>query len=299
MLTTVFVEKDLVIRHGKGNVYCVAVCISVSPCSFSLYVYPCAYAVNKSGDTTIKLPMVKVNSSFSPCPYAESQPHQLLAVIECSNQDSSTVTFPNKLNITYTVYKEEMFYLRTVLLPSTDVDIVLQQDSSNPRWFYVLLEHVNFVTPESHQTVAPTYHTYVQCTANGSMATHRQPIVFCIKHSKLTTALTLSGNFTYNPATPYFLNIPGRFDVFANPAIGNRQVLLFKIRVGVFYVNVTSYWVYSVAGVGYVHGDSVLVRPSNLDSQVYSLSGKTPFAMGNALDFGELFMGMTNVSASS
>ena len=220
-------------------------------------------------------PSMQLNS-FSTCPYAESQPGQLLAVFECSDPDDTTeISF----NISVmSLYEVETFYFRTVLLPSTDVDIVLQQDSRNPRWFYVLLEHVNFVTPDSTQVRAPTYHAYVQCTKAISTATHQQPIEFCIKHSQLTSLLTQSGNFNYNPATLFFSNIPRQLTAFVNP-FHNDEQLLFKVRVGVFYVNVTSFQ--------FVREENTHIQPYELRCQVYSLAGNSPFAMEYSDKFGE------------
>ena len=232
------------------------------------------YTVSKSQVTSLRpqTPFMKVNSSSS-CPYAESQSGQLLAVIECSDPDEPTGASVNASIMS--VFKEEGLDTRTILVPSTEADIVLQRDHNSPSHFYLLLEHVNFVLPESNQEVAPTYEAYVQCTNGVSMATHQQPITFCIKHSRLTTRLTPSLTFPYKPATLYFTNIPREFHVFPNPTAVNQQ-LLFNVRVGVWNVNVLSYTVHTNDVVLSLTEADFLLMVTDTECHTYSVAGESP-----------------------
>ena len=143
------------------------------------------------------------------------------------------------------IFKNERLQIgtRTILVPSSDADIVLQRDQNNPSYFYLLLEHVNFVPPETTQEVAPTYEAYVQCTNGVSTVTWPYPVTFCIKHSMLQlTTLTEFDQHPYNPATLYFTNIPREFHIFNSPRpAATHGHLLFNVRVGVWNANVPSY----------------------------------------------------------
>ena len=180
-----------------------------------------------------------------------------------------------------TVYKEEILGTRTILLPSTEADIVLQRDLNSPSHFYLVLEHVNFVLPDNNQEVAPTYEAYIQCSNGVSMTTHQQPVTFCIKHSRLTLQLTENG-FAYKPATLYFTNIPRMFHVFPNPTAAQDQ-LLFNIRVGVWYAHVLSYTLSGSATAGNfgysVEPNETLLRVLDIVCQAYSVSGESPFVV--------------------
>ena len=212
-------------------------------------------------------------SSSSSCPYAESQSGQLLASIMCSEQDDHTGA---SLNVSIMrVFKKDVlaFGTRTVLVPSMEADIVLQRDHNSPRHFYLLLEHVNLVLPESNQEVAPTYEAYVQCTNGVSMVTHLEPVTFCIKHSRLTTRIRVPTD--NKPATPYFTNIPREFHVFPNPTAIHGQ-LLFNVRVGVWNAYVPSYSISSVIGVLVSNEEEFLLRIWETECQAYSESVKSP-----------------------
>ena len=234
------------------------------------------HAVNKTHNTNIRhqapsATVLDFDLSSSSCPYAESQPGQLLAVINCSDPgDPMGATLNASILI---VLKEEVmqFGKRTILVPSSDSDIVVQRDHNIPSHFYLLLEHVNFVPPETTQEVAPTYEAYVQCTNGVSMAT--QPVTFCIKHSKLVTGLTESITFTYTPATLYFTNIPREFHIFTNPLATHRQHF-FNVRVGVWNTNVGSF-VYSNPRLGLYLVDIAEYFLNGLDTefQIHSVSG--------------------------
>ena len=215
------------------------------------------------------------NLSSSSCPYAESQPGQLLALIKCSDPDDLTGESLNAS--TTTVFKEEVIQIgtRTMLVPSTEADIVLQRDHNSPSHFYLLLEHVNFVLPESYQEVAPTYEAYVQCSNGVSTATHAQPVTFCIKHSKLTIRLTESAAFPYTPATLYFTNIPREFHVFTKPTAGQLQHL-FNVRVGVWNAIVHSYSISTKNGLFFFSEADFLLHVLDAECQTYSASGEFP-----------------------
>ena len=182
-----------------------------------------------------------------------------------------------------TVYKEGTLGTRTILLPSTEAVIALQRDHNSPSHFYLVLEHVNFVVPDSDQQVAPTYEAYVQCSNGVSMATHQQPATFCIKHSRLILKLTKDG-FPYKPATLYFTNIPREFHVFPTPTYtAPRGQLLFNVRVGVWYAKVISYsYSGSVSGGHisvYVDPNTTLIRLHDVECQAYSVSGESSFVV--------------------
>ena len=213
------------------------------------------------------------NLSSSSCPYAESQPGQLLALIKCSDPDDPTGESLNAS--TTTVFKEEVIQIgtRTMLVPSTEADIVLQRDHNSPSHFYLLLEHVNFVLPESYQEVAPTYEAYVQCSNGVSTATLAQPVTFCIKHSRLTARFTGYSSLTYTPATLYFTNIPRKFHVLANPTAGQ---LLFNVRVGVWNAIVPSYTFSTNDQVFLFFEEEYILRVWDAKCQTYSASGESP-----------------------
>ena len=221
------------------------------------------------------------NLSSSSCPYAESQPGQLLALIKCSDPDDLTGESLNAS--TTTVFKEEVIQIgtRTMLVPSTEADIVLQRDHNSPSHFYLLLEHVNFVLPESYQEVAPTYEAYVQCSNGVSMA--MQPVTFCIKHSRLTARFTGYRSLTYTPATLYFTNIPREFHVLANPTAGQ---LLFNVRVGVWNAVVPSY-IFSISGQLFLFAEEdYILRVWDAKCQTYSASGESPIEIAATNNIG-------------
>ena len=156
-----------------------------------------------------------------------------------------------------------------MLVPSTEADIVLQRDHNSPSHFYLLLEHVDFVLPESYQEVAPTYEAYVQCS-NG-VSTAMQPVTFCIKHSKLAALVTGYRSLTYTPATLYFTNIPREFHVLANPTAGQ---LLFNVRVGVWNAGVLSY--ISISRMYLFDKEDYTLHVWDAECQTYSASGESP-----------------------
>ena len=175
-----------------------------------------------------------------------------------------------------TVYKEGTLGTRTILLSSTEAVIALQRDHNSPSHFYLVLEHVNFVVPDSDQQVAPTYEAYVQCSNGVSIATHQQPATFCIKHSRLTLQYTYRG-FPYEPATPYFTNIPREFHVFPTPTYTAPQgQILFNVRVGVWYANVTSYQYQSSGLILFRDPECFTLRLEDIECQVYVVSGISP-----------------------
>lgn len=237
------------------------------------------HAVNKTQDTNLRhqapsATVLDFDLSSSSCPYAESQPGQLLAVLNCSDPGDPTGATLNASILI--VLKEEVmqFGRRTILVPSSDADLVVQRDHNSPSHFYLLLEHVNFVPPETTQEVAPTYEAYVQCTNDVSMAT--QPVTFCIKHSKLVTSLTESFTFPYTPATLYFTNIPREFRIFTNPPATHRQHL-FNIRVGVWNTNVRSFSYSSpLRAPQRVYEANYFLNTRDTDFQVHSVSGEPP-----------------------
>ena len=172
------------------------------------------------------------------------------------------------------VFKEEGLDTRTILVPSTEADIVLQRDHNSPSHFYLLLEHVNFVLPESNQEVAPTYKAYVQCTNGVSNKT--QPVTFCIKHNKLIINLTVD-SFRYKPATLYFTNIPREFHVFPN----SRQPL-FNVRVGVFNARTIRSSANSTCVASRLMcRKAYRLRLRDIECQIYSVSGDHPFVVVN------------------
>ena len=236
------------------------------------------HAVNKTQDTNLRYQapsatVLDIDLSSSSCPYAESQPGQLLAVIKCSDPGDPTGASLNASILI--VLKEEViqFGRRTILVPSSDADIVVQRDHNSPSHFYLLLEHVNFVTPETTQEVAPTYEAYVQCTNGASMAT--PPVTFCIKHSKLGTRLTESISFSYTPATLYFTNIPREFHIFTNPPATHRQHF-FNVRVGVWNAKVPSYSISTKDGVYSFSEADYILKVWDTEFQVHSVSGESP-----------------------
>lgn len=237
------------------------------------------HAVNKTQDTNLghQAPSATVldfNLSSSSCPYAESQPGQLLAVINCSDSSDSTGASLNASILI--VLKEEViqFGTRTILVPSSDVDTVLQRDHNSPSYFYLLLEHVNFVPPETTQEVAPTYEAYVQCTTAAGVSMTTQPVTFCIKHSKLATGLTESTSW-YTPTTLYFTNIPREIHVFTNLPDTHRQHL-FNIRVGLWNANVRSFSISTRTGTKRFNEADFILNFQDTEFQVYSVSGETP-----------------------
>ena len=253
-----------------------------------IHLHTCMYAANKSQVTDLKPQtpfMIVWNfgdfSSSSSCPYAESQPGQLLAGIECFHQDNHT---GESLNVSIMrVFKKDVlaFGTRTVLVPSREADIVLQRDHNSPRLFYLLLEHVSLVLPESNQEVAPTYEAYVQCTNGVSMATHLEPVTFCIKHSRLTTRLREPvDSILYKPATPYFTNVPREFHVFPNPNAIHGQ-LLFNVRVGVWNAYVPSYSIAVPGGRAFLGKERFLLRIWDTECQAYYLAVKSPVVVAN------------------
>ena len=242
------------------------------------HVHAPLHAVNKTQDTNLRhqapsATVLDFDLSSSSCPYAESQPGQLLAVINCSDSGDPMGASLNASILI--VLKEEVmqFGTRTILVPSSDADIVVQRDHNSPSHFYLLLEHVNFVPPETTQEVAPTYEAYVQCTNDVSMVT--QPVTFCIKHSKLVAGLTECSTFPYTPATPYFTNIPREFHIFTNPPATHRQHF-FNVRVGVWNAKVRSFSITTRNGVCVFAEASYILNVWDTEAQVYSVSGEPP-----------------------
>ena len=245
------------------------VCIH-SHISSYMHTYVRIYTVNKSqvANPRPQTPTALVYLSSS-CPYAESQPGQLLAVFECSNSVDPTGVSPNASILAIFKYERLQIGTRTILVPSSDADILLQRDQNSPSYFYLLLEHVNFVLPENSQDL-PTYEAYVQCTNGVSTATRPYPVTFCIKHSMLQlTTLTEFNELPYSPATLYFTNIPREFHIFTSPRpAATHGHLLFNVRVGAWNANVPSYRIPTENRVVMLDRESHLLRFSDVKCQI-------------------------------
>ena len=226
-------------------------------------------------------PTLEVNHTFS-CPYAESQPGQLLAIIKCFDKDNPTETAPTVSPLM--VCRQVQYIGRNVFWPTTDVNVSLQRDHGNDTLTYLTLEHVNNFYPldETQQNSAPTYRVYVQCINNISMVVYSKPVTFCIKHDRITTEYNANAQrFTYETATPYFTNIPREMHLSTDPQT-QCNTSLFNPAINVFYTAVKSY-------THVVEGDYMPVRgvcqhetvltahETDLDLQVYSPSESTPF----------------------
>lgn len=158
--------------------------------SLSHLIY-CSTVVNESSLHHLSPPTLEVNYTFS-CPYAESQPGQLLATIKCFDKDNPTGTAPTVSPLL--ICRQVQYISRTVFWPTTDVNVSLQRDHGNDSLTYLTLEHVNNFYPldETQQNSAPTYCVYVQCSNNISIAIHSTPVTFCIKHDNIITEYNVS-----------------------------------------------------------------------------------------------------------
>ena len=237
--------------------------------------------MNESSLHHLNPPALEVNYTFS-CPYAESQPGQLLAIIKCFDKGNPTTTALTVSSVM--ICRQAQYISRTVFWPTTDVNVSLQRDHGNDSLTYLTLEHINTFFPldKTLENNAPTYRVYVQCSNNISMVVYSKPVTFCIKHDRMITEYNVSAErFTYDTATPYFTNIPREMHLSADPQT-QCNMSLFNPAISVFYTAVKSY-TYVVQGDympvrGVCPVETVLTaHETDLDLQVYSPSESTPF----------------------